>query len=231
MKLFLGPAQIIAILIAIAGLVVRQPAVAALGVVLWVGAVAVSSMRNSSLRQSGHESQQGRSLLQPIQKLHDEIAKLVSDNKQHATVSVIGNDALKESAELLRRASAFAALLHESRSAPKSMADAKRELEALERRLTASGDASQRESLALAVQARQEEVEHYERLIRTIEGAKQRLKDAEAALSAIKAQLAAAAVGGSTDGLDTEDLGGMVGRLKSLSASIEEVDEMREKTL
>ncbi len=229
MKLFFGPAQIIAILFTIAGLVVRQPAITAFGIVCWIGAVAVTSMRDTSLRHSGLDSQQGRFLLQPIQKLHNEISRLVADNKQNSTVSVIGQDALVESTELLRKASAFAALLHESRSAPNALATAERELEGLNKRLSDSSDESQKESLALAVQAREGEVEHYRKLIRTIDGAKQRLKDAEVALAAIKAQLAASVVGGSADGLDEEDLGGMVGRLKSLSSSIEEVDEMREK--
>ncbi len=229
MKIFLGPAQIVAILLTIAGLVVRQPAIAAFGVVCWIGAVAVTSMRDSSLRHSGLDSQQGRFFLQPIQRLHNEIAKLVADHAHNPTVGVIGQDALVESTELLRKASAFAALLHESRSAPNALATAERELESLKQQLAASRDDAQRESLTLAVQAREGEVEHYQKLIRRIDGAKQRLKDAEVALAAIKAQLAASVVGGSADGLDTEDLGGMVGRLKSLSSSIEEVDEMREK--
>ncbi len=231
MKLFFGPAQIAAILLAVVGLLLRQPAIAALGIVGWIGTVAVTSMRDSSKRHSGLDTSQGRYLLQPIQKLHNEITRLVEDNRQNPTVSVIGQDALTESAELLRKATAFTALLHDSRFAPNALANAQRELDELNQRLAASDNEAQRQAFGLAIQAREGEVAHYHKLLATIESAKQRLEDAGIALEAIKAQLAASVVGGSADDLTGEDLGGMVGRLKSLSSSLEEVDEMREKIL
>lgn len=229
MKLFFGPVQIVGLLFTVAGALLRQPAIAALGVIMWIGGVATSSMRQSSERHTGIKSRHGRYLLQPIQKLHDDIRKIVEENKGNATVSVIGQEALSESGELLKRATALAELLHDSRSATTSLTEAKKELAEVQEKLDASTDESQRQTYHLAIDARQSEVEQYEKLLRSIDTAKGRLMDAEVALTAIKAQLAASVMGGSTDGLAEEDLGGMVGRLKSLSSSLDEVEEMRER--
>lgn len=229
MKLFFGPVQIVGLLFTVAGALLRQPAIAALGVIMWIGAVATSSIRQSSERHTGIKSRHGRYLLQPVQKLHDDIRKIVEENKDNATVRVIGQEALTESGELLKRATALAGLLHDSRAATTSLTSAKHELLELQNKLSASTDEAQRETYQLAIDARQSEVDQYEKLLRSIDTAKGRLMDAEVALTAIKAQLAASVMGGSTDGLTEEDLGGMVGRLKSLSSSLDEVEEMRER--
>lgn len=229
MKTFFGPVQIVGILFTVAGALLRQPAIAALGVIMWIGGVATSSIKQSSDRHTGIRSRHGRYLLQPIQKLHDDVRKLVEENKDNATVRVIGQEALAESGELLKRATAIAELLHDSRSATTSLTNARQELAEVQKKMEASTDEAQRQTYQLAIDARQSEVDQYEKLLRSIDTAKGRLMDAEVAMTAIKAQLAASVLGGSTDGLTDEDLSGMVGRLKSLSSSLDEVEEMRER--
>jgi hypothetical protein len=228
-KTFFGPVQIVGILFTVAGALLRQPAIAALGVIMWIGGVATSSIKQSSDRHTGIRSRHGRYLLQPIQKLHDDVRKLVEENKDNATVRVIGQEALAESGELLKRATALAELLHDSRSATTSLTNARQELAEVQKKMEASTDQAQRQTYQLAIDARQSEVDQYEKLLRSIDTAKGRLMDAEVAMTAIKAQLAASVLGGSTDGLTDEDLSGMVGRLKSLSSSLDEVEEMRER--
>ena len=229
MKTFFGPVQIVGILFTVAGALLRQPAIAALGVIMWIGGVATSSIKQSSDRHTGIRSRHGRYLLQPIQKRHDDVRKLVEENKDNATVRVIGQEALAESGELLKRATALAELLHDSRSATTSLTNARQELAEVQKKMEASTDEAQRQTYQLAIDARQSEVDQYEKLLRSIDTAKGRLMDAEVAMTAIKAQLAASVLGGSTDGLTDEDLSGMVGRLKSLSSSLDEVEEMRER--
>jgi hypothetical protein len=217
-----------AIALAVLGAVLRMPALVALGVVGWLGAVAIESIKASS-KQRGGDQAQGQAVLRPVQRLHREIERLVTENPDNPTVRVIGSDALKESSELVKRATSLDILIKETRFADDAVANAKEDLASLQERLAASDNERQRESFLLAIQARENEIAHYARIKETIVGAQARLQEAEAALTAIKGQLAAAVAGGATDDLAEDGLDGMVGRLKSLSSSLEEVEQMRER--
>jgi hypothetical protein len=224
-KLF-GPVQIAAIAVAVLGALVRQPALVALGVVAWFGSVAIASIKDATHRSVAGDQAQGETVLRPIQRLHREIEALVLQNPDNPTVSVIGRDALAESQELLKRAIALSVLIRDTRQTREAMDRARQELDSL--RSNRATQAS--EALDLAIEARESEIAHYSKVQATVESAKARLAEAEIALSAIRAQLAAAVAGGATEGLETEGLSGMVGRLKSLSTSLDEVEEMKERT-
>lgn len=223
MKRLFGVEQLVAIGIVVLGAWFRQPAIIALGIAGWIGTVVLDTIRETASRRSIHDQAQGQAILRPIQRLHRDIEKIVTENPNDPTVKVIGRDALNESKELMGRAAALASLVGDSRGAADSLAAARAEIA----RLRSEGPQS--DALKLAIDARENEAKHYERLIQTIDAAKTRISEAEVALTAIKGQLAAAVAGGATDGLESESLSGMVGRLKSLSSSLEEVEEMREQ--
>ena len=229
MNLLTRPLALSLAAVALIGLVFGQPAIAALGAVGWVATLAFYSMRATAAKRHDSEiSAEGRTLLRPIKELRGDIAGYVSSFRDRPEISVIGGEALREADALIAHAERLVDVRDDLMKALKGRAAAERELARLRKRAKSSSSEAESQSLRSAVEARETEIERY----KTVDAAMLRLvgnlHEAEAALSEIRARLASGAVGAQTDGLDTDDLAGMVSRLRTLSTSFDEAEEMME---
>jgi hypothetical protein len=230
MKVLFGPFQIAALVAAGAGLVFGWTAVAILGLVAWAGACVVAVIREQGKgRHVSTLSAEGRLVLRPIEKLRDEIRQIVETNRGNPEVSVIGAEALNEANDLIARAQSFATALDANKQSVKTYKEAEFQLSQLREQEAKAGSEQERASLKAAIEAKQGEVALYAKAAHGLDATRAKLHEAQTALVAIKAQLAATAAGGESEELEGEGLTGMVGRLKSLSTSLEESEELRER--
>ncbi len=229
MSRFFGPVSLVAIAVAVIGLFLRQPALTVTGAALWIGTVAVTSIRKDGERHSSEISAEGRAHLRPLKRLRDEIKGIVDKNTDNPTVKVIGNETLVEADALIVRAGSIVDTIDDLRKIAKGLKASEQEVAKLESRLKVSDSLPEKDSLNLALEVRKSEVEHLKKAEAGIAVAQGMLRDSETALLAIKAQLTAAAIGDGQDDLDPEGLRGMVGRLKSLSTSLEEAEQTMEQ--
>ncbi|MCH8978554.1 MAG: hypothetical protein IH945_04840 [Armatimonadetes bacterium] len=229
MNLLTRPASLAFGAVSVLGLVLGQPAIAFLGAVGWVATLAFFSMRAAAGKRHDSEiSAEGRTLLRPIRELREDIAGYVRSFSDRPEISVIGGEALREADALIAHTERLVDVRDDLTKAMKGRKEAERELARLRRRTKSSVSEAESESLRSAVEARETEIERY----RTVDTAMRRLVDnlheAEAALSEIRARLATGAVGAQTVGLETDDLAGMVSRLRTLSRSFDEAEQMME---
>ena len=229
MNLLTRPLPLSLAAVAALGLVFGQPGIAVLAMVGWVASLAYYSMRAAAAKRHDSEiSAEGRTMLRPIKELREEIAGYVRSFSDRPEISVIGGEALREADTLIAHTERLVDVRDDLTKALKGRAAAKRELARLRKRAKSSVSEAESRSLRSAVEARENEIERY----KTVDAAMRRLvsnlQEAEAALSEIKARLATGAVGAQTDGLDTDDLAGMVSRLRTLSTSFDEAEEMME---
>ncbi|MEX2244243.1 MAG: hypothetical protein WD716_10405 [Fimbriimonadaceae bacterium] len=230
MKVLFGPFQIAALVAAGAGLVFGWTAFAFLGLVAWGGACVVAVIREQGKqRHVSTLSAEGRLVLKPIEKLRDEIQQIVETNRGNPEVSVIGAEALNEANDLIARAQSFATALDTNKGAIKTYKEAEFQLSQLREQEAKAVSDQERASLQTAIDAKESEVVLYAKAAKGLDATKAKLHEAQTALVAIKAQLAATAAGGESEELEGEGLTGMVGRLKSLSTSLEESEELRER--
>ena len=231
MKVLFGPVQIVALVLAIAGIFLGQSALVALGVVGWLGAAAVGVIKQTGAARNAPELKpESRILIRPLEDLRNDILKLVEENRTNASVTVVGREALNEADELIRRAETFAASLGNVKKTKNALYESQKQIELLSETLAKSQSEKEKESLRQAIGARQEEAASMQKALDSVDATRAKIKDAEGELQGIKSQLTTAALTGQPDSLDTEGLSGMVGRIRSLSSSIEEAEGMKERT-
>jgi hypothetical protein len=162
-------------------------------------------------------------------QLRRDIAGIVEGQKENPTVKVIGGETLQEADALIARAESIVASIDDLKKAAKGLRASEYELQRLEEKVAKSSSEDEKAALADVIEVRKSEVEHFTKVQKALEAGRAKIMEAETALLAIKAQLTSAALGSETDALDMEGLAGMVGRLKSLSSSLEEVEQMRDR--
>lgn len=229
MNLLTRPLSLALAAVAVLGLVFGQPAIAALGAVGWVAFLAFYSMRAAATKRHDSEiSAEGRMMLRPIKELREDIAGYVRSFSDRPEISVIGGEALREADALIAHAERLVDVRDDLMKALKGRTVAKRELARLRKRAKSSASEKESQSLRSAVEARETEIERYEAVDAAMRSLVSNLHEAETALGEIKARLATGAVGAQAVGLETDDLAGMVSRLRSLSTSFDEAEDMME---
>lgn len=225
MKRLFNPFSIASLAVVVVGLVLGQPAVAVIGAALWIGSVAIQSIKRDGARHVSELSPTGRHRLSRLTALREQISAILAEHGTNPTIKVIGGEALVEADSLIGRTGTIIASMDELLKIAKDRRESEAELARLQSKLESATSLPEKDSLRLAIDVRQTEIAHYTDAERGVERAKSMLDEAETALVAIKSQLMAAAVGQGQDDLDPDDLRGMVGRLKSLSSSLEEVEQ------
>ena len=229
MNILTRPLPLALAAVAALGLVFGQLEIAVLGAVGWVASLAYYSMRAAAAKRHDSEiSAEGRRMLRPIKSLREEIAGYVSSFSDRPEISVIGGEALREADALIAHTERLVDVHDDLMKARKGRAAAERELARLRKRTKSLVSESESQSLRSAVEARETEIERYKTVDAALRRLVSNLQEAEAALSEIKARLASGAVGAQTDSLETDDLAGMVSRLRTLSTSFDEAEEMME---
>lgn len=201
---------------------------AALALIIAVGNMAILSIKETSKRRADLEledlSNEDRALLSPIRRLRNEIQGLVESNKQNVSISVVGAEALSEADHILKQSAKTLSLRRQLKRSASSRSQTQKELEALRTDIEKAETQQERNTLQAALEAREAEIGHYRNAGEAIERIDSHLRQAEAALSEMKARLGSVAVG-SSEAAGESELEETIGRLKSLGASLDESEE------
>lgn len=207
---------------------VGQVGLSVLGVLLAIASVAYLSMQQTkALREDGEMSDltnEERSQLAPIRKLRNEIAETVQAKNSDVSVSVVGAEAIQEANRILDQCSKLIRLRKDLKKSLFSHVASSKELTALEADLAKATSEPERQALEQALEARKIESAHYGSAEQALQRIDASLRQAEAALSEMKARLATSALP-SAEAESSDELEATIGRLKSLGTSLEEAEE------
>lgn len=202
------------------GLFSGQPAVALLGFIALIGAMAFRSISQSGKRRLKAISlEESSSVLRPFLTIRDEIAAIAESTSTSPEARHIAQESLKEADTLIEHARHFGWTRASKRNAERSRKHAVNELALLNNRIQLSESDEQRDSLALGVLARENEIKHYMIAEQSISEGWGQLEEAMASLVEIKARLATGSI------QDSTEITGMVDRIKTLSKSFDEAVE------
>lgn len=231
MSPLLKPIPLLVLAIGITLYVLGYPMYAAVAVFAAIGALALDSMRHGATERLSDPSEglapDERSLLVPIRRLVGEIEEVVEKRSDAVMIQTVGVEARDEArrlyGQIARSLRARTELRRISLQGPGAMGEISR----LEERISAASNEDERRALASALDARRQELTHYEEvgaMLSRIDGG---LIQAEAALSEIKARLAIGAGAERARMIEQGDeLRETLGRLRVLRASYDEIDQV-----
>jgi hypothetical protein len=203
-------------------------------VILAIAAVAFAAMKRTQATRAQVPGEdldpESRTLLRPLRKLEEEIADIVAQNKDSATVSVLGKEALDESRRVLEQASRSLVIRAELKRSLRGEYEAQKQIEDLNAKALTAATDQERESLQAAGEARKIELGHYGTIKQTIGQIDSGLRQAEAALAEMKARLAVSAGGEKVAAASEGDLRETISRMKALSLSYDEAEELLKGT-
>src|SRR5579885_177845 len=161
------PGLIIGLSIALIGILLGQVSIVILGVLVGLLIVGITSMR---VTQATHSEQIGddlsadsRILIRPLKKIYAEMEDAASGRS--ATISpYIATEALQESKRLLQQSVAALQLRDRLKREGRGEYDAQKSVADLQIRIQDSSSDEERTSLQSALDARKQEVGHYEML-------------------------------------------------------------------
>jgi hypothetical protein len=209
-------------------LVLSLPTLAVLsGVVLVGSGLAMSARRSRELRaQVGDDdiSPNDRVYLRPIRRLRDEIEAIVLENERSPAVKVIGREAIQEANQLFDHCVALLKTRSLLRKALMSRGNPDTSIMDLDAKIEEAQSDEERSALELARDARKLEAQHYEKIDQTLARVDTSIQQAQAALSEMKARISVAASGG--DGQQETEIQDTISRLRSLSTSFDEVEDL-----
>ncbi|MEA2551869.1 MAG: hypothetical protein QOJ65_45 [Fimbriimonadaceae bacterium] len=216
------------LIIAIMGVAINQVPLVILGVIFGLLAVAIAAMqRTQGERQADPAeelSPESRILLRPLKKLLEEMEKAASGKSENVS-QYLAEEALQESRVLLRQSAAALQLRDRLIKESRGGYGAQKSADELQARLTSSTNEDERTSLQGALEARKQEIGHYETVEEGIKKIESSVKQAEAAMAEMRARM----ISGSSAGLaeqGSDPLREAVGRMKALSSSLSEAQEM-----
>lgn len=206
----------------------------ALGLLAMLTAVAVAAVASIGAAQRQRQAtgvedlpHESRALLRPILRLREELREFVGKHSESAALKVIGAEALQEADTIVEHATRLLTLRAQTKKAALGRSLSEQEVAQLEVQLEGATNPAERQALENALAARRAEREHYGPLQDSLRAIDSSLKQAEAALSEMRARLNLAVsdearfVSG-----DQQDLNDTVARLRSLSASMDEAEEL-----
>ncbi|HMS54536.1 MAG TPA: hypothetical protein PKA27_03975 [Fimbriimonadaceae bacterium] len=166
-----------------------------------------------------------RVYLRPIRRLRDEIEALVLENSKSPAIKVIGGEAIQEANGILSHSIQLLKTRASLRKVLSQKGDPNSEINTLQNQIAEAASGEEKSNLELALNARQLELSHYgeiEGIIDRVDGA---ITQAQAALSEMKARIAVAAAG-DKEGESSSEIEDTITRLRSLTKSFDEVEEL-----
>ncbi len=229
MKQVLHPVPIACLLMAIGGAVMANVPFMVLALLCGIASVGFLSARTAqsgrALDPSESLGNEGRALIKPVQRLATDIEEIVKTNQASPSITVIGGEALAESSRLLNQVARSLTTRDELIRSARGRHEAEKELGQARMRLEFS-QGEERTSLEAAIAARTSEISHYDEIGTHVKRIELGVHQAEAALAEMKARLSLSVSSDKAE-LDTgDDLRETLGRLKTLSKSYDEVDQI-----
>ena len=221
----------IGILIAVIGAAIEDIPLVILG--LMIGIVVFGIVNMAKTRETFTDdhydqlSPESRILVRPLKKIYNEMSEAAA-GKSEAISPYIAQEALAESSKLLNQS--VAALLLRDRLIRESRGryDAEKSINDLQTRMSNASSDDEKTSLQSALDARNQEIGHYDQLKSGIAKIESSVKQAEAAMAEMRAKLiSSGSAGVAAQGSDP--LREAVGRMQALSASLSEAQEMLQR--
>jgi DNA repair ATPase RecN len=164
-------------------------------------------------------------LIRPIYKLHQEL-QATAQRATDATAKVIAEEAVVESQTILTHSLKLVEARVQMRKGLHSRSGAASDLAELRGKLESATDEGERQAFQAAIEAREKESSYYGSMDAGIEKIDATLRQAEASLAEIKARLALAASAPEGDTSAHTELEETLTRLRSLSVSFDEAEEL-----
>jgi hypothetical protein len=189
--------------------------------------IAAREMRTQEDRLDPYDlDPETRILLRPIRRLHEQIEEVVNESTPSATLRILGPEALAESKRILDQSLRLLQIRSEMKRTLRGSYESVREKKKIAEQMEQATSEQERDSLNTALEARSLEQQHYQELEATIGRVDAGLRQAEAALSEMRARLAVAAKDTLEVSETDDELRESMSRLKALSTSFDEAEEM-----
>ncbi|AIE83866.1 hypothetical protein [Fimbriimonas ginsengisoli] len=231
MKEFVKPVPLAALLAGIVLFVLGQVPLGIIALIAWVATLALGAMRQTAVLRAQDPTDtldpESRTMFGPIRRLTNEIEELVDRNKESAVIRTVGREAITEARRIRDQIARALAARGELKRTLRGRSSAEREVASLDERMSAATSEEEKSSLAGAAEARKLEVSHYSTVEEALTRIDAGVRQAEAALSEMKARLTVGASGerAAAAGQDDE-LRATIGRLKALSVTYDEAEQV-----
>lgn len=218
---------ILGAILAIVGIVVGQVALVVLGIVLAIfvwGLKAMSTTQANVDDSIDHLSPESRILIRPLKRIYSEMQE-ATKGKAESISPYLAEQALAESKRLLDQSVAALLLRDKLVREGRGRYEANKSVDDLQARLDSSTTEDEKASLKSALDARHQEIAHYDSLQPGIAKIESSVKQAEAAMAEMRARM----ISSSSSGLaeqGSDPLRDAVGRMQALSSSLTEAQEM-----
>lgn len=233
MKALFHPVALVFAGVAIVGGVLGSVPLLLAGAALWIGSVAFLASKQAQSNSKKFDlydlSPDTRILIRPIRQTHDEIAAIVSQNNDNPTVKVIGQEGMAEAEQILEQAIRLGAARTQLEKTLRGRSQAQLDVDRIQSKLVGIGDSQEQASLQSALEAHRAELSHYEPVQNHLESIDNYLREAQAGLAELKARIAVGAAEARMAGAEEGDIGEIMGRLRSLSASFDEAEAITEE--
>ena len=227
---FVGP-HLVFLVLAVILFPLGQVGLGAVAFLLWIAILALTTMRNTAARVAEDPREEmdaeSRSLFAPVRRLTNEIEEIVERGKESAIMRVVGSDAISESRAIHDQVAKALAVRDDLKRSLRERNSSRAEAESLKAKAEAETDPTVKTTLLGAYEARLLELSHYSQVEETIANIDSSTRQAEAALSEMKARLSTKLSGEkAASATEDTDLRETIGRLKALSISYDEAEEM-----
>jgi hypothetical protein len=231
MKEFTRPIPLVALMLGIGLFLLGQPILGAIAFIVWVSILALGSLRKTAELRAEDVADmldpESRTLFAPVRRLTAEIEEIVSRNRDSAAIRTVGGEAETEARRIRDQIAHALTIRGELKRALRGQSLAERETNELGDRLKAATSDEERAALENAVAARQLELQHYLTVQSTLVKIDGGVEQAKAALSEMRARLSVGASGErAAEAVDSDDLRDTIGRMKALSVSFDEAEEL-----
>lgn len=166
-----------------------------------------------------------RMRLKPIEKLHDEILRLLQENSSNPILSALEFDMRTDVQEIFKRS---IEILRARRALLKSMAglpSARNAIKQLEEKIRTSNNEEERKVIENSLKHRQEELQNYEKMEEERKRLEAELDEVESALAELRSRILLTSTPTRKEGLSTfeqQDLSEAIQRLQRLSSIMQE---------
>jgi len=211
-------------------LVLGNAAVAALLLVTLIAVVAIASMRQTARNRAADPVEElkpeSRTIFIKARRLDSEIEEIAAAAEKGSAVGILGAEARQESRRILDQVAQSLRIRQELKKLLNGRSLLEKETGELQASLGAATSDAERAPLVNALEAKRLEAQHYAEIDATIAKIDLGVRQAEAALAEMKARLSAEATAGRAAQLPEDDLRETIGRMKAISLSVDEAQEL-----
>jgi hypothetical protein len=209
-----------------------QYLIAAIAGIVWVGAIAMITMRKTAIDRISDPREnmqpESRSLFAPIHRMTNDIEEIVHSKSASPIMKIVGGDAIAEAGRIREQVAKALAVRDELKRTLRERGLADSQIADFKAKADAAASPEEKSSLLSALEAKNLEVEHYAEVDKAIAQIDSGIARANAALAEMKARLSvkastekAAALEDSSDALRDA-----MSRMKDLSVSYDEAEQL-----